>query len=262
MPCGSLSGSDLAFLRSLLFYAVFYGTTVGFVIAAVVALRLRGPESVRPVADNWSRFHRGCVRNILGIEVREEGARNPGPALYAFKHESFFEAIDLPVSLRQPVVFAKEELFALPGWGRVAQAYGGVPVARTQGAKALRTMMAEARRHVATGRPLIIFPEGTRVPHGTCPKLQSGFTGLYKLLGLPVVPVAVNSGPLYHRVWKRPGTITLRFGEAIPPGLPREEVEARVNAAINALNSADSVNSEVVGAAEIGPGIVLPQRDD
>ena len=48
---------------------------------------------------------------------------------------------------------------------------------------------------------------------------------------------AVNSGPLYHRLWKRPGTITLHFGEPIEPGLPREEVEARVHAAINVLNS-------------------------
>jgi 1-acyl-sn-glycerol-3-phosphate acyltransferase len=74
------------------------------------------------------------------------------------------------------------------------------------------------------------------VPHGERAPLRSGFAGLYKLLGLPVVPVAVDSGPLYHRLWKRRGTITVRFGEIIPPGLPREEVEARVHAAINALN--------------------------
>jgi len=110
-------------------------------------------------------------------------------------------------------------------------------VYRDQGAKALRRMLADARRFIGTGRPLAIFPEGTRVPHGTRPPLQAGFAGLYKLLGLPVVPVAVNSGPLYHRLWKRPGTITLQFGEPIEPGLPREEIEARVHAAINALNS-------------------------
>src|SRR3546814_806793 len=109
-------------------------------------------------------------------------------------------------------------------------------VRRDEGAKALRAMLSEARAFVGTGRPLAIFPEGTRVPHGTRPPLQAGFAGLYKLLGIPVVPVAVNSGPLYHRLWKRGGTITYRFGELIPPGLPREEVEARVHAAMNALN--------------------------
>jgi 1-acyl-sn-glycerol-3-phosphate acyltransferase len=169
--------------------------------------------------------------------VRETGSRPSGPALYAYKHESFFEAIDLPVSFDYPVPFGKEELHRIPGWARAFRAYGAVTVSRNQGAKALRAMLAEARGFVDSGRPLVIFPEGTRVPHGARPPLQSGFAGLYKLLGLQVVPVAVNSGPLYHRWWKHPGTITLHFGEPIEPGLPREEIEARVHAAINMLNS-------------------------
>ena len=97
-------------------------------------------------------------------------------------------------------------------------------------------MIASAKSYSETGRPLVIFPEGTRVPHMTEPPLQAGFAGLYKLLNLPVVPVAVNSGPLYHRRWKRSGVVTYRFGEPVPPGLPREEAEARVHAAMNALN--------------------------
>ncbi|MCB2063748.1 MAG: 1-acyl-sn-glycerol-3-phosphate acyltransferase, partial [Novosphingobium sp.] len=55
---------------------------------------------------------------------------------------------------------------------------------------------------------------------------------LYKVLGLPVVPVAVDSGPLYHRWIKRSGTVTYRVGETIPTGLARAEVEARLAAAI------------------------------
>ena len=97
-------------------------------------------------------------------------------------------------------------------------------------------MIVSARDKVEDGRPLVIFPEGTRVPHGEEPPLQSGFAGIYKLLGLPVVPVAVESGPVYHRRLKRPGTITYKFGEPIPPGLPRDEVERKVLDAINALN--------------------------
>ncbi|MBX9729400.1 MAG: 1-acyl-sn-glycerol-3-phosphate acyltransferase, partial [Sphingopyxis sp.] len=72
--------------------------------------------------------------------------------------------------------------------------------------------------------------------HGESPDLRSGFAGLYKRLRLPVVPVAVNSGAP-HRGWIRvPGTITYRIGDPIPPGLPREEAERRVHAAINSLN--------------------------
>jgi 1-acyl-sn-glycerol-3-phosphate acyltransferase len=97
-------------------------------------------------------------------------------------------------------------------------------------------MITSAREQMDENRVLVIFPEGTRVPHGAPSSLQSGFAGLYKLLNLPVVPVAVDSGPLYHRRWKRGGTLTYRFCETIPAGLPRDEVEARVMEAMNSLN--------------------------
>jgi len=222
-------------LRNLLFYAVFYAGTVYYVSLSVL-MAWFAPQHIRKFPDAWSRFHRTCLRVLLGITVHETGARPEGTALYAIKHESFFEAIDLPNTLDYPVPFGKEELYRIPAWGRAAKAYGSVTVRRELGAKALRAMLAEARTFIGTGRPLAIFPEGTRVPHGTRPPLQAGFAGIYKLLGLQVVPVAVDSGPLYHRWWKRPGTITLHFGEAIEPGLPRDEIEARVHAAINVLN--------------------------
>lgn len=223
-------------LRNIVFYIVFY---IGSLIYTSTALLVRPfhQDTFQRVVRGWARYQRRCVTGILGMTIREEGERPPpGPVLYAIKHESFFEAIDLPALLHLPAVFAKEELFSIPLWGSAARAFGIVPVARNQGAKALRSMIASAKMHSEAGRPLAIFPEGTRVPHGERPPLQSGFAGLYKMLGLPVIPVAVNSGPLYHRTWKRKGTITYRFGEAIPPGLPREEAEARVQAAMNALN--------------------------
>lgn len=205
------------------------------VIASVIAL-LFGKEQLRTVVASWSRWHRWCLKAILGIEVVIEGKLVEGPALYAIKHESYFEAIDAPTLLDTPSVFAKRELFMIPGWGRSAAVYGLIPVARSEGARALRQMIANAKEKLSEGRPLVIFPEGTRVAPGQTPPLQSGFAGLYKLLGLQVIPVAVNSGRLYHRIWKRSGTITYKIGEPIPAGLPRSEAEARVNAAINALN--------------------------
>lgn len=222
-------------LRSMAFYAAFYGGTVLLVFVALGAL-VTGGDRYREVVRVWSTWHRTCARMLLGITVETDPfAPRPG-VLYAIKHESFFEAIDLPHMYPLPVVFAKEQLLRIPLWGAIGTRYGLIAVDRARGASALRAMLAEARRWTAEGRPLIIFPEGTRVPHGTQPALQAGFAGLYKMLGLPVVPVAVDSGPLYHRLWKRSGTIRYRVGAEIPPGLPREDIEARVHAAINALN--------------------------
>ncbi len=225
----------MIYLRNAAFYLVFYLGSVLVTAAAVAALAF-SREAFRRRVENWSGLQRWCVRHLLGCEVRIENQPTQRAVLYAIKHESFFEAIDAPTLFDTPAVFAKKELFDIPLWGRAALAYGLVPVARGEGARTLKAMIRAAKATIADGRPLVIFPEGTRVPHGERRGLQAGFAGLYKMLGLPVIPVAVNSGPIYHRGLKRRGTITYRFGEAIPPGLPRAEVEARVLDAINALN--------------------------
>lgn len=222
-------------IRSIAFYIAFYVGTVVLVMSALAVLPFN-KDLFRELVVGWSRWHRKCVTGLLGMKVRIEGKIATEPVLYAIKHESFFEAIDAPTLLPLPAVFAKQELFEIPGWGKSALLYGLIPVARSEGAKTLRAMVASAKERVAEGRPLVIFPEGTRVPHDSAPPLQAGFAGLYKLVGLPVVPVAVDSGPLYHRKIKRPGTITYRIGETIPPGLPRAEAEAQVHRAMNALN--------------------------
>ena len=225
----------MSVLRSVIYYPLFYGISAILVIGAAVASFV-GRDALRRLVSMWTDWHRWCVTNILGIEVRIEGEIPTEPVLIAMKHESFFEAIDAPTLLQFPSVFAKRELFSIPFWGHSAKVYGLTPVSRDAGARALRQMLVAAKERLAEGRPLVIFPEGTRVPHGGPARLQAGFAGIYKLLGVPVVPVAVNSGPLYHRLWKRSGVITYKFGELIPAGLPRAEAEERVQAAMNALN--------------------------
>ena len=85
---------------------------------------------------------------------------------------------------------------------------------------------------------MLIYPEGTRVRVGETPRLQSGFAALYRALGLPVVPVALDSGLLWGRGFvHRSGIVTIKVGDIIPAGLPRKEIEARVHVAINVLES-------------------------
>ena len=84
---------------------------------------------------------------------------------------------------------------------------------------------------------MVIFPEGTRTKPGDAPPLKAGLAGLYRALKLPLVPVAVDSGRCWPKGFvKYPGVVTFAFGTPIPPGLDRDAMEARVHAAINALN--------------------------
>jgi 1-acyl-sn-glycerol-3-phosphate acyltransferase len=225
-------------LRSLAFAIAFYGGTV-VILAVALPVGLVSPRGIRFLAHVWSRLHRLTTRLLLGQKVRIDGVLPQGPHLYILKHESMFETIDLLCLLRNPVIVAKRELFDIPVWGRIARQYGLIPVERTAGAKALRAMRAAAREATAAGRSIGLFPEGTRVPHGESPPLQAGFAGLYALLRLPVVPIAIDSGRVSPRgsFLKAAGTITYKIGEVIPPGLDRHVAEARVHAAINALNT-------------------------
>jgi 1-acyl-sn-glycerol-3-phosphate acyltransferase len=228
----------MSFVRSLLFALIFYVGSVLYVLVCFASMPLgRGP--VRAIADAWARFHGRCVRFLLGIRTKIEGQVPSGPALVASKHQSMFETLELITMLDTPAVVMKHELTQIPLWGRLTKRYGIIPIDRAGGAKALREMLRQAQTAIAEGRPIVIFPEGTRVSPGDRPELQSGFAGLYRALNLPVVPLALDSGRVWprHGFVKHPGTITMRFGEAIPAGLPRKEIEERVHAAINALET-------------------------
>jgi 1-acyl-sn-glycerol-3-phosphate acyltransferase len=226
----------MAFLRSLLFAVIFYAGTIVMVLFAAVLIPF-GPRHMAGQGRRWAVFHRWCARTILGITTRVEGTVPAGQYLFAVKHQSMYETIDLVVVANSPIAVLKRELDTIPIFGGVSRRYGTIPVDRTGSAKALRQMVKDAAAARATGRSVMIFPEGTRVAPGEQPPLRAGFAGLYKALGLPVIPVALDSGLVSPRrsFIKRPGVVTMRFGEVLPPGLPRAEVEARVHAGMNAL---------------------------
>lgn len=228
----------MSVLRSILFSLAFYLGTVIWVLAALAAAPFGAPP-FRTVVRGWAAYHRWCAVWILGIRTRIEGVIPDRPVLYAIKHESMYETIEVLLLFRDPAVLVKKELADIPLWGKVARLHGVIPVDRAGGAKTLRELVRAARAAAAEGRSLVLFPEGTRVPHGDRAPLRSGFAGLYRQIGLPVVPVAMDSGRLWPRgaFVKRPGVVTFRFGDVIEPGLDRDAVEALVHEKINELNT-------------------------
>jgi 1-acyl-sn-glycerol-3-phosphate acyltransferase len=228
----------MALARSLLFAAIFYPATVIWVLAGIVA-SLFGRRPTLAVVLSWVDLHHKLATHVLGIRTRLDGALPPGPHLIAVKHQSMYETLEMVRLTHLPVIVMKKELADIPLFGFMTRQYGVIPVERSAGAKALRAMVAGAQDAIAAGRPVAIYPEGTRVRVGETPELKSGFAALYRTLGLPVVPVAVDSGRLWGRgLVHQSGTVTFKVGGTIPPGLKRADVEARVHAAINALELA------------------------
>jgi 1-acyl-sn-glycerol-3-phosphate acyltransferase len=210
--------------RSLLFNILFYVTTTLFVVLgspllfaprnwAMAALRVHG------------RFELWLLKTIVGTKLEVRGAEKlpAGACIIASKHQSAWETFALIPLFRDPALLMKRELFWIPFHGWFSHKFEMIPVDRDKGPAALRRMLREAKKRVADEREIIIFPEGTRRPPGAPPDYKTGVVLLYEALGVPCVPVALNSGLFWPRrsVERRPGTIVVEFLDPIPPCLPR-----------------------------------------
>ena len=232
--------TGIALVRSLVFTIAFLlGSLVIVPIVLLTGWLLPG-RLLFAGPRFWAGYFYGCARWLLGIRLHIDGVIPAGPQLFAIKHESAFEAIMTLWLFDRPAVVMKSELRSIPVWGAASARHGSIWVDRAGSAAMLRAMMKAAGTAVAAGRPVVIFPEGTRVAVGETPPLAAGFAGLYKMLKLPVVPIALDTGTVFPKAFiKYPGTVTLRVGTVIAPGLPRSEIEMRVHGAINALQRAD-----------------------
>jgi 1-acyl-sn-glycerol-3-phosphate acyltransferase len=173
----------------------------------------------------------------IGFEVR--GLPPAGPVLVASKHMSMWDTLALFLVLDRPSIVLKRELLHIPFYGWFLWRAAAIPIDRSARASALRKMSQAAKQALDEGRPVLIFPEGTRKKPGAAPDYKPGVAGLYGMLDVPCVPVALNSGAYWTSFLKHPGTITLEFLETIPPGLKRGEfmalLEKRIETATNAL---------------------------
>ncbi|MEO6582223.1 MAG: lysophospholipid acyltransferase family protein, partial [Sphingomicrobium sp.] len=147
-------------IRSLLFSLIFYLGTLGFVILGIVAGAISTQVMLR-VINGWAHFHHWLATDLLGIRTEIDGAVPPGPHLIAIKHQSMFETIEMLRVARNPIMVVKRELADLPLFGRLTRSDGIIPVDREAGASALREMLVAAKAATASGRPVVIYPEGT-----------------------------------------------------------------------------------------------------
>jgi 1-acyl-sn-glycerol-3-phosphate acyltransferase len=227
-------------VRALLFNLAFYGVTALLAFVYLPLLLIPGKAGTRAMmaaGRAWSALILWLLKVIVGLNYDVRGREHlpDGPMLVAAKHQSAWDTLMLPVLLGRPVVILKRELFWIPFYGWYAKRAGMVAIDRKGGGKALRAMLRDAKtRTVEDGRPLVIFPQGTRTAPGAKAPYQPGVAALYGELSVPCLPLALNSGLFWGRraFTKRPGRIAVEFLPAIPPGLPKREFLARLEAAI------------------------------
>jgi 1-acyl-sn-glycerol-3-phosphate acyltransferase len=225
-------------LRSALFLVWFLLVTAILSLAFLPVLLLPRRATVW-LARLWARWTFWGLKHIAGIGFEIRGTPPQGPVLVASKHMSMWDTLALYLALYEPAIVLKRELLRIPFYGWFLAKAAAIPIDRGGGARALRNMSEAARRVLAQGRPILIFPEGTRKKPGAAPDYKPGVAGLYGLLDVACVPVALNSGVYWTGFLKRPGTIVLQFLEPIPPGLKRDvfmtQLQQRIETATNAL---------------------------
>jgi 1-acyl-sn-glycerol-3-phosphate acyltransferase len=217
--------SPLVVVRSFIFLIWFALATVVIYIGVLPALVLPRRAMVH-ASRLWSRAVFFGLRWICGLHYEVRGQVPEGAVLIASKHMSMWDTMGLYLTVWDPAAVLKRELTRIPFYGWYIRKAGVISIDRGGYAAALRKMTAEAKEMLAAGRPILIFPEGTRKKPGAPPDYKPGVAGLYGMLGVPCVPVALNSGLFWTGPMgfiKRPGRVVLEFLDPIPAGLKRSE---------------------------------------
>lgn len=222
-------------VRSVVFNTVFYLALFVYLIVALPTLAMSRRVLIALV-KNWARFNFWLLRTICDVHMRIDGLeRIPhGPLLVASKHQSMWETFALMTVFEDPAFILKRELLWIPFFGWCARKAEMIPVDRGARSQALSAMTRRAKVEVERSRQLIIFPEGTRRAPGAEPKYKFGVVHLYSEIGVPCLPVALNSGLFWpRRSFRRfPGTIRVEILDPIPPGLDRHAFAARLQSDI------------------------------
>lgn len=234
----------MLFLRSLLFNIIGYSTlAAGCVITSIVGAFYR-KATVKMWNYGFMPFILWNLKTIAGlkIEIRGKEYIKQEGVIYAAKHESALETYCLSSYITKLVFVLKKELTYIPIFGWAQYFYGMIAVDRSAGGAAMKNMLKEAKERMKNGRPIIIFPEGTRVKPGTVKGYKPGLLFIAQNMDAPVIPVALNTGLFWAKAsfMRYPGKVIIEFMEPMPKGLDKKEfmaeLENRIESKCKELN--------------------------
>jgi 1-acyl-sn-glycerol-3-phosphate acyltransferase len=232
----------MLFIRSLLFNIYFPLWTFSLATIALPFL-LTPPRTAAKIGYIWGTGVMIGLRYICGIRYEIKGAENlpPEPFIIASKHQSAWDTAIFLKLLNAPAYILKKELLKVPLFGRYLTAMDMIPVDRKGGTNALKLLQADAKDRLNKRHSIVIFPEGTRTSPEEKVTYQPGVAFIYMDIpdGIPVIPVALNSGLHWGKnsFYKYPGTITMEYLKPIPHGLNRKEFMTELQNSIDGKSS-------------------------
>ena len=222
-------------IRSALFNAAFY---VNLFVLMIVGLPmcLFGRPGVFFMAHLWARTSLWLLSAICGLRVEFRGLDNipKSGCIVAAKHQSFLETFSIASNFDDLAIILKKALKYIPLFGLYLIASDQIAIDRSQGRKALTSILDQAKPALANGRRILIFPEGTRRAPGAPPDYKYGVAAIYAGAGAPCVPVAINTGLFWGRrgFLRHPGVAVIEYLPAIEAGLDGQTFLARLQATI------------------------------
>jgi 1-acyl-sn-glycerol-3-phosphate acyltransferase len=234
-------------LNSILYTGLLFATVVPYSMVLLMVRPLGCAASYR-VAVSWARLVTGLAERFCGLRFVIEGQENvPARNSIVFmKHSSAYETIVQMLLFPDQCWVLKRELMWTPFFGWALAALHPVAIDRGAGHSAVSQVVEQGKQQLATGRWVMIFPEGTRMPPGQTRRYGISGTLLAQQAGRLIVPVAHNAGDFWPRrgLRKRPGTVRFCIGEPVDPAGrdPREvneEIQRWVEKRVAELRTAD-----------------------
>ena len=218
----------MQFIRSLIFNIFLYFGLVAIFIFAIPTLIL--PNKFTIFFGRLSaKYIVLILRLILNTRVIFHGVENLKKEenfFVASAHQSMFETFALQIPLDGPIFILKKELLSIPLFGWYLRKIGAIAIVRETTTKENLNFFDKVKERIEkTKRPLLIFPQGTRVKLDENPPFKKGVGRIYKALNLPCIPVALNTGKVWPKnsFMKYPGDIHISFLEPIMSGKDNEE---------------------------------------
>ncbi len=235
----------MQFIRSILFTILFYLTLILVFIIAIPTLIL--PNKATLICGKiLAHLILLLLRFILGVKVTFSGIENlkkNEKFFVASAHQSLLETFILQAPLQYPIFILKKELLRIPLFGWYLKKIGSIDIVRDTTTKDNLNFFDKIKNNIEVSkRPLLIFPQGTRVKLGERQSFKKGVGRIYEALKLPCIPVALNTGKVWPKnsFIKCSADIHFSFLEPIMPGKEKnvfiKELEDNIYTEIDRLS--------------------------